>query len=440
MTTHMDCLKLAQRSHENDGIALALCKRIQSPDVKTPMHKTSFWKAGHTPTLLASFFYFDLSFMVWVLLGPLAVQISKDLGLTAAQKGLMVATPLLAGALLRIVMGVLVDHLKPKKAGAIGQLVVIAGLTWAWLGQLNSYDSMLTLGILLGVAGAAFAVALPLASRWYPPEHQGTALGIAGAGNSGTAFAALFAPSLALAFGWQNVFGLCLIPLGVALLVYMIFAKDSPAAPPPKSMIEYLHVLKDKDAWWFMFFYSVTFGGFSGLASSLAIYFNSQYGLSPVTAGYFTAACVFAGSLVRPLGGIIADRIGGIKTLSIMYLLAALFLFIASLGLQSYSGALAVFVLAMLALGTGNGAVFQLVPQRFRKEIGVMTGLVGMAGGIGGFYLASSLGYSKQLTGSYQFGLTIFSALAVMALLGLHAVKTRWRTTWGSAAMTTAKI
>jgi NNP family nitrate/nitrite transporter-like MFS transporter len=409
---------------------------VQRSIVKT----TSFWKAGHTPTLLASFFYFDLSFMVWVLLGPLAVQISKDLGLTPAQKGLMVATPLLAGALLRIVMGVLVDHLKPKKAGAIGQLIVIAGLTWAWLGSLSSYNHMLTLGVLLGVAGAAFAVALPLASRWYPPEHQGTALGIAGAGNSGTAFAALFAPSLAIAFGWQNVFGLCLIPLGVALAVYLIFAKDAPSSPPPKSLTEYLHVLKDKDAWWFMFFYSVTFGGFSGLASSLTIYFNGQYGLSPVTAGYFTAACVFAGSLVRPLGGIIADRIGGIKTLSIMYVLAGLFLFIASLGLQSYMGALVVFVMAMLALGTGNGAVFQLVPQRFRKEIGVMTGLVGMAGGVGGFYLASSLGYSKQVTGSYQLGLTIFAALAVTALVGLSFVKTRWRTTWGSAAMTTAKI
>jgi MFS transporter, NNP family, nitrate/nitrite transporter len=404
------------------------------------MKTTSFWKAGHTPTLLASFFYFDLSFMVWVLLGPLAVQISKDLGLTAAQKGLMVATPLLAGALLRIVMGVLVDHLKPKKAGAIGQVIVIAGLTWAWLGQLNNYETMLTLGILLGVAGAAFAVALPLASRWYPPEHQGTALGIAGAGNSGTAFAALFAPSLALAFGWQNVFGWCLIPLGVAFVVYMIFAKDAPTAPPPKSLVEYMHVLKDKDAWWFMLFYSVTFGGFSGLASSLTIYFNSQYGLSPITAGYFTAACVFAGSLVRPVGGIVADRIGGIKTLSLMYVLAAIFLFIASTGLQSYEMALLVFVLAMLALGTGNGAVFQLVPQRFRKEIGVMTGLVGMAGGIGGFYLASSLGYSKQLTGSYQLGLTLFASLAVLALVGLMAVKTRWRTTWGSAAMTTAKI
>ena len=211
----------------------------------------------------------------------------------------------------------------------------------------------------------------------------------------------------------------------------MVFAKDAPTAPPAKAFGEYLQVLKDKDAWWFMFFYSVTFGGFSGLASSLTIYFNSEYGLSPVTAGYFTAACVFAGSMVRPLGGVIADRIGGIKTLSLMYTLATLFLFIASFGMQSYVVALAVFVLAMLALGTGNGAVFQLVPQRFRKEIGVMTGLVGMAGGIGGFYLASSLGYSRQLTGSYQLGLMIFAALGAAALVGLASVKGRWRTTWG---------
>lgn len=404
------------------------------------MTKTSFWKAGHTPTLFAAFFYFDLSFMVWVILGPLAVQISSDLQLSQAQKGLMVATPLLAGALLRIVMGVLVDHLKPKRAGLIGQVIVMAALLWAWQGVLDSYASMLTLGLLLGFAGAAFAVALPLASRWYPPEHQGTALGIAGAGNSGTAFAALLAPSLAIAFGWQNVFGLCLIPLGLAFIIYMAMAKDAPSSPPPKSMKEYLAVLKDKDAWWFMFFYSVTFGGFSGLASSLAIYFNNQYGLSPVSAGYFTAACVFAGSLVRPLGGRMADRIGGIKTLSIMYAIAASALFVASIGMGSALSAAAVFVVAMLALGTGNGAVFQLVPQRFRKEIGVMTGMVGMAGGIGGFYLASSLGLSRQITGSYQIGLIVFGLLGVIALLGLSSVKNRWRTTWGSAAMTSAKV
>lgn len=402
--------------------------------------KQSFWQAGHKPTLFSAFLYFDLSFMVWVLLGPLAVQIAGDLGLSPAQKGMMVATPVLTGALLRLVMGILVDQIQPKKAGMIGQIIVIAALAFAWLNGIHSYQQALILGVFLGVAGASFAVALPLASRWYPPEHQGTALGIAGAGNSGTAMAALFAPGLALAFGWSNVFGLALIPLLITLVLYTILAKDAPNPPASKSLTEYFKVLQDKDAWWFMFFYSVTFGGFVGMASSLTIYFNDQYGLDPVHAGYFTAACVFAGSLVRPIGGNLADRIGGIRTLSTMYVIAAAFLLILSLGLKTQLTGLLVVICAMIALGMGNGAVFQLVPQRFRKEIGVMTGLIGMAGGIGGFYLASSLGYSKQLTGSYQVGLSIFAGLAIIALIGLTFVKQRWRTTWGSAAVTSAKI
>lgn len=402
--------------------------------------KTGFWQAGHRPTLFAEFLYFDMSFMVWVMLGPLGVQIANDLGLTAAQKGLMVATPVLSGALLRLVMGVLVDHLKPKLAGVIGQVVVIMALLLAWRMGVHTFQQVLVLGVMLGVAGAAFAVALPLASRWYPPEHQGTALGIAGAGNSGTVFAALFAPLLATMVGWQNVFGLAAIPLTIVFFVYLAMAKNSPNCPPAKSLADYLKVLQDKDAWWFMFFYSVTFGGFVGLAASLTIYFNAQYGLSPVTAGYFTAACVFAGSLVRPMGGMLADRIGGIRTLSAMYVVAGIAIAIVSLGLPEAWMSLVVFIAAMLALGTGNGAVFQLVPQRFHKEIGVMTGLVGMAGGIGGFYLASSLGYAKQLTGNYQFGFLIFAGLTVLASLGLMGVKTRWRTTWGSSAMTSAKV
>ena len=399
-----------------------------------------FWKSGHTPTLLSAFLYFDIAFMVWVMLGPLGVQIAETLGLTAAQKGMMVATPVLAGALLRIVMGVRVDHLKPKMAGLIGQLVVIAGLLWAWLAGIHSYREVLILGVLLGFAGAAFAVALPLASRWYPPQHQGTALGIAGAGNSGTVFAALFAPSLAVAFGWGNVFGIALIPVGVAFLVYLVLAKDAPDCPAPKSLAQYMGVLADRDAWWFMFFYFVTFGGFVGLASSLTIYFNDQHGLAPVQAGYFTAACVFAGSLVRPFGGLVADRIGGIRTLLGVYLAAAVMLVVVSFGSPSQWVALAGFMATMATLGFGNGAVFQLVPQRFRKEIGVMTGLVGMAGGVGGFYLAASLGYVKGQTGDYQIGLLIFAGLAVVALLGLNLVKRRWRTTWGAAAISGARV
>jgi NNP family nitrate/nitrite transporter-like MFS transporter len=404
------------------------------------MDKQSFLKAGHPPTLLAAFLYFDLAFMVWVILGPLGVQIAADLGLDHAQKGLMVAIPVLAGAILRIVMGVLVDHLKPKMAGAIGQVVVIVALYVAWQFGIHSYEQTLLLGVFLGVAGASFAVALPLASRWYPPEHQGKALGIAGAGNSGTALAALIAPGLAAAYGWTNVFGLALIPLVLVFVFYLAVAKDAPECPPAKPLGAYFKVLKDKDAWWFMFFYAVTFGGFVGLASSLTIYFNTQYGLDAKMAGYFTAACVFAGSMVRPIGGAVADRVGGIKSLSVMYVFAAIFLAIVSVGLPEAWMALLVFVLAMLALGMGNGAVFQLVPQRFRKEIGVMTGLVGMAGGVGGFYLASSLGYAKQVTGSYQSGFVIFAVLALAALIGLTAVKTRWRTTWGAAHLTSAKI
>jgi NNP family nitrate/nitrite transporter-like MFS transporter len=402
------------------------------------MMQKSFWQVGHKPTLFSAFLYFDLSFMVWVLLGPLAVQIAADLHLSPAQKGLMVATPVLAGALLRIVMGVLVDQIKPKMAGLIGQIIVILSLLVAWLHGIQNFQQALMLGIGLGFAGAAFAVALPLASRWYPPEHQGTALGIAGAGNSGTVFAALFAPTLAVAYGWNNVFGLALIPLGIAMFVYIIFAKDSPDAPPAKSLSQYVAILKDKDAWWFMFFYSVTFGGFVGLASSLTIYFNDLYSLGAVKAGYCTAACVFAGSLVRPIGGMVADRIGGVRTLLTMYSIAAVLLVIMSFGQPTYQLALAIIIPVMAILGMGNGAVFQLVPQRFRKEIGVMTGLVGMAGGVGGFYLAASLGYFKQTHGNYQVGLLIFAGLAVLAMIGLAGVKTRWRTTWGS--VTTAKV
>ncbi|MGH8663098.1 MAG: MFS transporter, partial [Burkholderiales bacterium] len=262
------------------------------------MNRESFLRAGHLPTLIAAFLYFDLAFMVWVMLGPLGVQIAEELHLSHAQKGLMVATPVLAGALLRIVMGLMVDHFRPKLAGAIGQAIVLVALLWAWQFGVHSYHGVLLLGVFLGVAGASFAAALPLASRWYRAEHQGTALGIAGAGNSGTVLAALFAPALGAAFGWRNVFGLAAIPLAIVFVLYLVLARDAPDCPPAKRLTEYFRVLKEIDAWWFMFLYSITFGGFVGLASSLTIYFNSQYGLDATTAGFFTAACVFAGSLV----------------------------------------------------------------------------------------------------------------------------------------------
>lgn len=393
----------------------------------------SFWKAGHNPTLLAAFLYFDVSFMVWVMLGPLAPIIAGELGLDPAQKGLMVAVPTLAGAVLRLVNGLLVDSIGPKRTGTLNQVIVIAGLLTGWWFGIDSFEGTLALGVVLGFAGASFAVALPLASRWYPPEHQGKAMGLAGMGNSGTVLAALFAPILAKWFGWNAVLGLAVVPLSVVFVLYLFAAKDSPSQPAPKPLGAYAEVLKDKDAWWFMLFYGVTFGGFVGLSNSLSIWYTDMFALSPVVAGYCTAGCVFTGSLVRPIGGAMADRFGGIRTLTVVYIVAAILLAAISAGPSTLPLAIGMFVAVMGTLGVGNGAVFQLVPQRFRNEIGVMTGLVGFAGGVGGFYLASSLGFAQKLTGSSSAGFLIFAGLALVALAGLTSVKGRWRTTWGAA-------
>lgn len=394
----------------------------------------SFWRAGHTPTLFSAFLYFDLSFMVWYLLGPLQIQIAQTLALSTQERGLMVATPILAGALLRLGMGMLADRLGAKRTGLYAQLAIIVTLLGAWQLGVHSFGEALLLGVLLGIAGASFAVALPLASRWYPPQHQGTAMGIAGAGNSGTVLAALFAPALAVAFGWQNVFGIAVLPLLVVLVVYWRCAQDAPGVVQKKRWADYGRMLAHRDAWWFMFFYALTFGGFSGFASALPGYFSDQFGFAPKLAGWATAACVLAGSVMRPLGGVLADRIGGTRSLLGVYAAVALLIGLAGFNPGGAVVQLALFVAAMLCLGAGNGAVFQLVPQRFGKDIGIMTGLIGMAGGIGGFALAASLAATKQHSGDYAGGLWLFASLAALGWMSLSSVKQQWRSGWAVAA------
>jgi NNP family nitrate/nitrite transporter-like MFS transporter len=381
------------------------------------MRIKDFLKSGHTPTLFSAFLYFDISFMVWVMLGALGVFISEEFGLSASQKGLMVAVPLLGGSLLRIIMGISTDRFGGKKTGLAGQIATMIPLILGWK-FVNSISQIHIIGLLLGVAGASFAVALPLASRWYPTRHQGLAMGIAGAGNSGTVLAVFFAPRLAKALGWHGVFGLTLIPMVLMFLTFLLLAKDSPTQPEPKKLSQYFRPMKTRDAWLFNFFYSITFGGFVGLASFLPIFFHDQYGQDKVMAGNLTALCVFAGSFVRPIGGYIADRFGGVKVLSGVYILVGILAF--SIGtLPPLSIVVISFFLMMLSLGSGNGSVFQLVPLRFKNEIGVMTGLVGAFGGLGGFFLPNILGSLKDITGTYSSGFMVFAFTALSAALVL---------------------
>lgn len=393
-----------------------------------------FFRAGHWPTLLSAFLYFDASFMVWVLIGALGVFIAQDFGLSASQKGFLVALPLLAGALLRIPMGIAADRFGSKRTGAVGLLLTAVPLLLGWLGS-ASLSGVYGISVLLGIAGASFAVALPLASRWYPPHYQGLAMGIAGAGNSGTVIAALAAPRLAEHYGWHNVFGLALIPILCTLIVYLLLAKESPTQPAPQRLAAYLAVLRERDAWWFNLFYMVTFGGFVGLASFLAIFFHDEYGLSRIAAGNVTALCVCAGSFVRPVGGHLADRLGGIRLLTLLFGVIGLLMFALS-RLPSLPLAVLLLFLSMALLGMGNGAVFQLVPQRFQQQIGIATGLVGATGGLGGFLLPTLLGTLKDLLGSYSAGFLLFGLAALSALLLLLAVQRTWQQSWaGQSAL-----
>ena len=258
-------------------------------------------------------------------------------------------------------------------------------------------------------------------------------MGLAGAGNVGVVLDYLIAPRVAAAYGWQAVFGLALIPAVIVFLIYIVCSKEAPVVVKKKTLSDYVTLLKDKDAHWFCFYYTVSFGGFVGLASSYVLYFTGEYGLSKVQAGDFAALCTFLGAVARPVGGAVADRVGGIRSLYVFYAIAAVCLTVAALAHVFWVNTV-LFAIASRALGMANGSVFQLLPQRFGKDLGVMTGLVGCGGGVGGFWLASSLGLAKQYTGGYAPGFLIFAGLCVLAIVGLTLVKTRWRTTWGAAA------
>ena len=388
------------------------------------MHLRDFIKAGHTPSLISAFLYFDISFMIWVLLGSLVNEIAPELQLTNSQRGYVLAMAPLGGAFLRIILGILSDYIGPKRTGILGMAFTLVPLVlgWQWA---DSFTKLIIVGLLLGFAGASFAVALPMASRWYPPKYQGLALGIAGAGNSGTAFATLFGPILAKEIGWHAVFALALIPLGLVFIFFTTFAKDAPNQPKPKSAGEYFQVLSQRDAWLFCIFYTVTFGGFLGFCLFLNTYFVKQFSVSKITAGYLATACVISGSFVRPIGGYLADRFGGVTMLSILFFAIGASMGFLALGLPIYL-ALPVLFMAMAFFGMGNGSVFQLVPLRFPREIGILTGLAGAAGGMGGFFLNIILGNIKDLTNSYAWGFAIFSAVAFFNGVVVLALGKAW--------------
>jgi MFS transporter, NNP family, nitrate/nitrite transporter len=397
------------------------------------MDKKSFLASGHLPTLISAFLYFDVSFMVWVLFGPLTPFVAEQMQLSATQKGLLTAIPLLGGSFFRPVLGVLADRIGGRRAGLTGLSLTLVPLFVGWHYASQLWQFYL-IGFLLGIAGASFAVALPLAGRWYSAEHQGLAMGIAGAGNSGTLVATFFGPRLAQHFGWHVVFALALVPVACVLTFFALFARNSPSRPVPKAWSQYAYLVAQTDTWRLCFLYSLTFGGFVGLSSFLPVFFHDQYHLTKVQAGDFATIVILAGSFLRPLGGWIADKIGGYRLLLFLFAgISACVMIVSSL--PPVALVVPVLFLAMGMLGMGNGSVFQIAPQRFPADIELTTGIVGAAGGLGGFFLPSAIGALKDISGSFGVGLFCFALLIVFGAVLLLEFGVHWTSNWTAGAL-----
>ena len=341
----------------------------------------------------------------------------------------LLAIPLLAAGFWRIVLGILSDRFGSKRVGVASMACTLLPLFVGW--QLAStYNSLVFVGFFLGLAGASFAVALPLASRWYPPHLQGLAMGIAGAGNSGTVLATIFAPLLAKAYGWHTVMGLLMIPVALVFVIFAVMAKDPPTKAKAATGADFVRVLAQVDAWRFCLLYFVTFGGFVGLSYFMNKFFVDQYDFPKATVGLATATFIVAGSLLRPVGGALADKLGGIRMLTVLYATACVMALGIGFLITNMWVTFVMLFLLMGCLGMGNGSVFQMVPQRFKSEIGVMTGLVGAAGGIGGYYLNLNMGTLHDSFGTYGAGFFAFAAIAAVGLIVLRQAAPGWQQSW----------
>jgi NNP family nitrate/nitrite transporter-like MFS transporter len=386
-----------------------------------------FLKAGHPKTLFASFLYFDFCFAVWVLNGAMAPFISESFQLSPQQKGLMLSVPILAGAFMRFPLGVMSQYIGRKNAALVEMGCIILALSWGFF-VVKDFSDVLAMGVLLGIAGASFGVALSLGSGWFPPQYKGLAMGLAGAGNSGTVLAVLIAPPLAMRYGWQPVYGFAAAAMLIPFLVMLLLAKEPPDNEH-QTFMEHISCLFEKDGWIFSFIYIVTFGGFIGLSNFLPTYYYDNFGVTKVQAGQLTMLATLMGSAVRVVGGYISDRFGGVTTLSGVLVCAALGFCITG-SVSSVFFTTVLFMLCFAALGAGNGALFQLVPLRWPSNTAVAGSMIGEIGALGGGFLPNAMGYSKQHFGTYAWGFVSFAVLAGIMLLVLRISQIRWTTTW----------
>lgn len=367
---------------------------------------------------------FATCFVAWSLLGPLSPALQDSMGLTDVQTAVMVAIPVLLGSLLRVPLGVLTDHYGARQTFSVliaaSVPAVVALALWH-----TSYGVVLVLGLWLGLAGASFAVGVPFVTRWTPPTRRGFALGIYGMGMGGTVITALLAPRIADKWGLAAPFWAAAAVLALVGVIFAMLARE-PAPLKPEGRPRLLAPLAvfrgNPRAWGLTLFYFLSFGGFVALFLYLPKLLVGVHDLTKADAGARAAGFALFAVLARPIGGWLSDRIGAERVLRISFTLTA----VLAMGLAAgYESMVPLTILCLgigIAFGIGTGAVFKLVALWFPQQVGVVTGVVGAAGGLGGFVPPLLLGVVKALTGGYALGFVLLGVVAIVALAVLVAL------------------
>jgi len=397
---------------------------------------------GNAPTraLWLSTVAFTICFAVWTIFSIIGIRIKEELGLNETEFGLLIGLPILTGSLIRIVLGVWTSRYGGRLVYTLTMLS--AAIATFLLAYAKTYPEMLIAALGVGMAGGSFAVGVTYVSRFFPPEKQGTALGIFGAGNVGAAVTKFLAPFVLLAWGWQTVAQLWALALVVMAIVFWFSASDEPpirqaSGAAPKGFFSEFAPLKNLQVWRFSLYYFFVFGAFVALALWLPRYLIGVYGFDIATAGIVAAAFSIPGSIFRAYGGVLSDRVGARTVMYWTLAVSAAATLILSLPpanivVQGISGRIpihfaigpAVFVAVVFVLGffmsLGKAAVYKHVPTYYPDDVGAVGGLVGMIGGLGGFILPIAFGALNDLTGIWSSCFMLLFVLAMVSLLWMH--------------------
>jgi len=368
---------------------------------------------GNTLQLVLATGAFAICFAVFGSVSAMMPILKKNLSLDPVQVSIALAIPVLLGSLGRIPLGMLTDRYGGR---LIFSVVMASSITPAlMMGFVADYWQLIVCGFFIGIALASFSVGVGFVSGWYPPEKQGAALGVYGAGNIGQSLAAFGSPLLAAALGFRWGFWTFGVLLLAWLAVFLLKAENAPRRARAKRFSDVIKPLSDARSWVLSLYYFLTFGGFVAMAIYLPIFLTEIFKLTPGDAGFRTAGFVVVATAMRPVGGMLADRIGGRKILLWVFpATAAMAVFLACPMMVTFTiGALGMAA----AIGLGNGAVFKLVPEYFPQSVGAVTGLVGAAGGLGGFFPPLVLGAVRQATGSFTPGFALLALFSIVCFV-----------------------